>query len=245
MPKLPPVTPLTRRYLGTAAFRLSIFVMILGLYLYQPTLLDFTAGGPLFWPLTLLWLVMLTAMLSQLNPNSKLTTGCHKQYPSSFEEVPNFNRDLLKQTVRSQNLGAAKVALVWLAGNGAVGWLYLRGTISVPELLLLAAFYYLCDLICVLFFCPFQTFLMKNRCCVNCRIFAWGSWMMATPLIFVGHIYSLSLVAASILVLIVWEYRFAKYPERFWFGSNRHLQCGHCKEQLCRYKVPRSPRFRT
>jgi len=245
VPKLPPITPLTRHYLWTAAFRLSVFLLILGIYFYNRTLLDFTVGGPLFWPLTLLWLVMLVAMLSQLNPRSRLTTGCHKQHISSFDAVPGFDPDTLKKTVRTQNIGAAKVALVWITVHGAVGWLHDQGILSVPELLLLSAFYYLCDLICVLFFCPFQTFLMKNRCCVNCRIFAWGSWMMATPLVFVAHIYSLSLVAASLLVLIVWEYRFAKYPERFWFGSNRHLQCGHCKEQLCRYKFPRSPRFRT
>lgn len=55
----------------------------------------------------------------------------------------------------------------------------------------------------------------------------------------------LSLLWVAVLVLPVWEYRFAKYPQRFWFGSNCLLQCGSCKEQLCRYKVPRSPRFRS
>ena len=48
MPKLPPVTPLTRHYLWTALFRLSVFLLILGVYLYNRILLDFTAGGPLF-----------------------------------------------------------------------------------------------------------------------------------------------------------------------------------------------------
>lgn len=245
MPKLPAITPLTRRYLGTLTFRLVVFSLILGVYLWDKTLLDFTREGPLFWPLTLLWAVMLCAMLAQLNPRSKLTTGCMKQYPSSFEAVPGFDREKLKQTVKAQNRGALKVAVVWLAVNGLFGLLYLGGIFTISELLLLAAFYYLCDLICVLFFCPFQTFLMKNRCCVNCRIFAWGSWMMAIPLIGIPHLYARTLVAASLVVLVVWEYRFRRYPERFWFGSNRHLQCAHCQEQLCRYKVPRSPRFRT
>ena len=91
---------------------------------------------------------------------------------------------------------------------------------------------------------PFQTFLMGNRCCVNCRIFAWGSWMMATPMAFVPHWFSWSLVGLGLVVLVVWEVRFRRYPERFWFGSNKLLQCAHCQEQLCRYKFPRSPRFR-
>ena len=103
---------------------------------------------------------------------------------------------------------------------------------------------YLCDLVCVLFFCPFQTFLMGNRCCVNCRIFAWGSWMMAAPLMCVPHWYSWSLFGMGLAVLAVWERRYARYPERFWEGSNRLLQCAHCQEQLCRYKFPRSPKFR-
>ena len=85
---------------------------------------------------------------------------------------------------------------------------------------------------------------MKNRCCVNCRIFAWGSWMMAAPLVFIVHWFSWSLVGMGIVVLVVWEVRFHRYPERFWSGSNQLLQCSHCQEQLCRYKYPRSPRFR-
>jgi len=188
---------------------------------------------------------MLTAMLAQLNPRSRLTTGCLKQYPSSYVAVSGYDQTRLDKTVRAQNAGARRVAAVWLLAHGVIGLLYIKRVVSVSELLLLAAFYYLADLICVLFFCPFQTFLMHNQCCVNCRIFTWGSWMMATPLAFVPHIYALTLVGASLLVLVVWEYRFRKYPERFWMGSNRHLQCAHCKEQLCRYKVPRSPRFRT
>lgn len=240
---LPAPTKLTRRYLLDFTWRAAVFLLILGIYLYDKTLLNFTRPGKLFWPLSLLWITVLVSMLAQLNPKSGLTTGCMKQYVSGYQPVANYDRDKLKQTVRQQNIGAAKVAALWLAVNGSIGVLYMKKVVSVAELVLLCAFYYLCDLICVLFFCPFQTFLMKNRCCVNCRIFAWGSWMMAVPLAFVPHIYARSLVAASVLVLVVWEYRFHKYPQRFWFGSNCLLQCGHCKEQLCRYKFPRSPRF--
>ena len=85
---------------------------------------------------------------------------------------------------------------------------------------------------------------MKNRCCVNCRIFAWGSWMMAAPLMCVPHWYAWSLFGAGLLVLAVWERRYFLHPERFWSGSNRLLQCAHCQEQLCRYKLPRSLRSR-
>ena len=241
---LPAPTKLTRRYLLDFSWRAAVFLLIFGIYLCDKTLLIVTLRPRPFWPLSLLWIAVLISMLAQLNPKSGLTTGCMKQFVSGCDLVDSYDPTALKRTVRKQNIGALKVAAVWLSAHGIVGVLYAKRILSVAELVLLCAFYYLADLICVLFFCPFQTFLMKNRCCVNCRIFAWGSWMMATPLIFIPHLYARSLVAAAVLVLVVWEYRFLRYPERFWFGSNRSLQCAHCKEQLCRYKYPRSPRFR-
>ena len=238
------LSPVTRRYLRDFAFRLVVFLSVAGIYILAPQRLDFTAGGPGGLFRILLWLAVLASMLVQLNPNSDLTTGCLKQFPNRFDPVSHYEPEQLKQTVKKQNAGAIRVAVVWLAVNVTVGILHLKGILSVPTLVLLCAFFFLCDLICVLFFCPFQTFLMGNRCCVNCRIFAWGSWMMAAPLMFVFHWYSMTLVGAGVLVLVVWEVRFRRYPQRFWFGSNRSLQCAHCQEQLCRYKVPRSPMFK-
>ena len=75
---------------------------------------------------------------------------------------------------------------------------------------------------------------MHNRCCVNCRIFAWGAWMMAAPLMLVPHFYAQSLFGTGVLVLAVWEIRYRRHPERFWEGSNQTLQCAQCPEQLCR-----------
>ena len=161
--KLPAPTKLTRRYLLDFSWRAAVFLMILGIYLYDHTLLRFTEQTKLFWPLSLLWIAVLISMLAQLNPKSGLTTGCMKQHVSGFVPAGNFDREKLKQTVREQNKGAAKVAAIWLFVNGIFGALYLKGIFSPAEMILLCAFYYLCDLICVLFFCPFQTFLMKNR----------------------------------------------------------------------------------
>lgn len=231
------MSQITRRYLRNFLFRLTVFVLIAGVYILRPALLDFTAALSL--PLILLWLAVLLSMLSQLSDKTGLTTGCMKQYPSRFAPVPDYDPQALAQAVREQNRGALKTAIVWLAVNLSFGLLYHRGILSAPTLVLLCALAYLCDLVCVLFFCPFQFFLMHNRCCVNCRIFAWGSWMMAAPLMCVPHWYAWTLFAAGLLVLCVWEARYRRYPERFWRGSNRNLQCAVCKEQLCRYKWPR------
>ena len=235
------LSPVTKRYLCDFFFRLTVFLFIGGVYFLAPEHLDFTAHTSFISPLTLLWLAVLCSMVVQLNPKSGLTTGCLKQYSTGCEPVSDYDPGQLQTAVRRQNWGAVKVAVVWLAVNAFFGILYHLGRMRAATLVLLCALAYLCDLICVLFFCPFQTFLMKNRCCVNCRIFAWGSWMMAAPLMWVPHLYAQSLFWTGMLVLIVWEIRFRRYPERFWFGSNRMLQCAHCQEQLCRY-MPRSLR---
>lgn len=232
------ISKVTQRYLLDFLFRLTVFLLIGWVYLTRPDWLDFTAGC-LSWPLVLLWAAVLASMLAQLNVNSGLTTGCLKQYPSRFDPVPEFDRQELRQAVRRQNCGAVKVAAVWLAVNFCFGLCYYLEAVKMAFLVLLCALYYLCDLVCVLFFCPFQQFLMHNRCCVNCRIFAWGSWMMAAPLMYIPHWYSWTLSGTALVVLAVWEVRFHRYPERFWYGSNRNLQCGSCREQLCRYKRPR------
>ncbi len=233
------LTSVTKHYLLDFSFRLAVFLFIGAVYLLAPQRLDFTRPGLPSLPLLLLWIAVLCSMLIQLNPNSRLTTGCLKQYPSRFDPVPNYDQAQLDQAVRVQNRGAAKVAALWLGVNLIIGALYQRGLLRVSTLVLLCAFYYLCDLICVLFYCPFQMFLMHNRCCVNCRIFAWGSWMMAAPLMCVVHWYAQTLVWAGVVVLLCWEIRLHRHPERFWMGSNRNLQCTHCQEQLCRYKLAR------
>ena len=239
---MPAISKVTKRYLLDFWFRTVVFLGVAALYWLRPDILDFTKG-PVTLPLMLLWAAVAIAMLAQLNPKSDLTTGCLKQYPNRYTPTDTFDSQALTQAVHKQNHGAFKVAVVWLAANLVIGALYHLHRIRTQTLLLLSAFYYLCDLICVLFYCPFQHLLMHNRCCVNCRIFAWGSWMMATPLAFIPHWYSWSLCAFAVLVFLVWEYRYHRYPERFWFGSNRNLQCANCKEQLCRYKYPRPNTF--
>ena len=177
------VSPVTRRYVREFFLRLAVFGLVLLTWVFAPERLTFTAPFQWSrWPLAVLWVAVFVSMAAQLDPNSRLTAGCMKQYPARFDPVPGYDPAALSLAVRRQNRGAVKVALVWLAVNLVIGALYHRKVLSAADLIALCALAYLCDLVCVLFFCPFQTFLMGNRCCVSCRIFAWGSWMMAAPL---------------------------------------------------------------
>ena len=100
-------------------------------------------------------------------------------------------------------------------------------------LLLLSVVFYVCDLICVLFWCPFRVWFMKNRCCTTCRIFNWDHIMMFSPLFFVPGFFTWSLCGVSIIVLAVWEISFALHPERFYEGTNEALRCSNCTDRLC------------
>ena len=153
-----------------------------------------------------------------------------------YVQQDNYSEIELFCFVKEQNARAWKVMLLWLSFNAIFGVLYLLGIIGVEDLLMLSVFYFLCDYICILIFCPFQTFIMKNKCCINCRIYDWGHFMMFTPMLFIQDFFSWSLFFTACVVLIKWEIIYAKHPERFYEGSNKNLQCAHCKDKTCQIK---------
>ena len=128
------------------------------------------------------------------------------------------------------------MALVWLALNAVIGVLYFTHIIDVAILLLVSLFYGVCDMICILFFCPFQMWFMKNRCCTTCRIYNWDFAMMFTPLLFIPHAYTWSLLAMSLIILLRWKLTVRNRPERFAETTNACLSCKNCDEKLCLHK---------
>ena len=88
----------------------------------------------------------------------------------------------------------------------------------------------------LLIWCPFQTFLMKNKCCVSCRIYDWGHMMMFTPMAFLPGFFPRALFLTAALVWIRWELRFAGYPRQFNEESNALLRCSVCGDRTCRIK---------
>ena len=121
--------------------------------------------------------------------------------------------------------------------NGAIGLMYAAKWIDAGILLLISLAYSVCDMICILFFCPFQTWFMKNKCCTSCRIYNWDFIMMVTPLIFIPSVFTWSLVFCALLLLIRWEVTIHRHPERFFEETNGNLSCASCQERLCQHKT--------
>ena len=237
-------TAMMYRYYIKFLMRLTVFLCVLFLYLTKKEwILDILLHEFSLYvvdveitPLHMLWAMFMGLMLLHLFPMESLSMALRKNKKETYVEVSGYSEMELMKFVQDQNIKAWKIMLVWLSGNAVIGLLYLLRVLDVADLVMLTVFYFLSDYICILFFCPFQTGIMKNKCCVNCRIYDWGHFMMFTPMLFIQNFYSWSLFFTSLVVLIHWEIVYAKYPQRFWSGSNRTLQCANCKDKTCQIK---------
>ena len=180
--------------------------------------------------LLVVWLVFVFEMIQRFFPSRLESPGCQKQFQKNYIKTGETN------IVIHDNNATVLVALIWIIFNGIIGAFRMNGVLDDGIMLLLCSAYSVCDMICILFFCPFQTWLLKNKCCTSCRIYNWDYAMMFTPLFFVRTFYSWSLLALSVALLIRWELTFYRFPERFSEKTNEYLHCKNCTEKLCTHK---------
>ena len=180
---------------------------------------------------TVVWVFFFIGMLLRFFPSKFESMGCQKVFKRNYEPVvenPVTEIHTWKKTFI--------VALAWVFLNGVIGLLYFLGVYDKGVLILVALAYSVCDVICILFFCPFQTWFMKNRCCTTCRIYNWDFAMMFTPLVFIPHWYTYSLLGFALILLLRWEVTYRLHPERFSASTNKCLDCSRCEEKLCSHK---------
>lgn len=176
------------------------------------------------------WAVFAVEMVMRFFPSKYESPGCQKQFARNYIKSGSTEISI------PDNNAALLIALIWIIFNGIFGALYLTGILDDGIMILLCSAYSVCDIICILFFCPFQTWFMKNKCCSTCRMYNWDYAMMFTPLFFIRKPYSWSLLALSVALLIRWEITFYLHPERFSEKTNDYLQCKNCTEKLCAHK---------
>ena len=176
------------------------------------------------------WAIFVVEMVMRFFPFRFESPGCQKQFSQNYIKSGETSIDI------QENNATVLVALIWIIFNGIIGGLRMMDILDDGVLILISSAYSVCDMICILFFCPFQTWLLKNKCCGTCRIYNWDYAMMFTPLFFVRRAYSWSLLALSIALLIRWEITFYRYPERFSEKTNEYLRCLNCQEKLCSHK---------
>lgn len=230
-------SPVWKKYMTRFIVRLFILAAFVLAYFFRRGWFAVLEGMNFFRrfsPLHLLWGLWMGDMVLQLIPaRPHVALGSQKHLSCHYQPGQTPDADVLRAFINASDRSALRVFLIWAVLTLALGWLYHRGTLGAAELLLVSVIFFVCDLICVLFWCPFRVFLMKNRCCTTCRIFNWDHLMMFSFLVFVPGFYTLSLFGASAGVFLVWEITFHRHPERFWSRTNRALRCVSCTDRLC------------
>ena len=174
--------------------------------------------------------VFVFEMILRFFPSRFESPGCPKQFRQ------NYIKSGKTEIVIQDNNATVLVLLLWITFNLIFGALRMAGIFDDGIMILLCGAYSVCDMICILFFCPFQSWFMKNKCCSTCRIYNWDYAMMFTPLFFVRRYYAWGLLALSFALLIRWEITFYRHPERFSEQTNDYLKCQNCTEKLCTHK---------
>lgn len=184
--------------------------------------------------LHILWLIWIFDLILQIIPiKNKVALGSQKLFANRFQPIrKKINYDVLKNYIKKTTASAYKVFIIWVLLIAIIGVLYYLNFINKTWLFMISVFFYVCDLICVLIWCPFRL-IMKNKCCTTCRIFNWDHLMMFSPLIFCGGFFAISLVVMAILSWFVWELCILLYPERFSEMTNVALRCSSCTDKLC------------
>lgn len=217
-------------------YRSILFLLALYWYIYNRindinvTIRNMDVSIKMVWIVQVIAVVYIIEMILRLFPSQLESPGCQKQFRRNYKPTGRTDIEL------HDNHATAIVALIWLTLNGIIGGLYMTHIIDEGILWLICLFYGICDMICILFFCPFQTWLLKNKCCSLCRIYNWDFAMMFTPLFFIPSLETWMLLALALIILIKWEITVWRYPEQFSENTNEYLKCANCTEKLCAHK---------
>ncbi len=232
------LTSTTTLHYCKLVYRSLLFVGALVLYIShlvrspgEPFTFDFARMSPVWVvALAVIGVVYVVEMVLRFFPARLESMGCQKQFACNYKGEPGTK---LKPSFPKS---VALVAVIWLAFNAVFAALYFLGIIDQGVLLLISLAYGICDIVCILFFCPFQMWFMKNRCCGTCRIYNWDFPMMFTPYIIIPHPYTWTLLALALALLIRWEVTAYRHPERFLEETNPAMSCQNCTEKLCAHK---------
>ena len=226
-----------KRYVMRLIARIIILIIVFTANFLWPQSFIILEGNNFFRmlsPFHLLWVVWMIDMILQIIPlKNKVALGSQKLFAHHFRPIrEKMSSSVLKKHALATAKGAYKVFVIWVLFIAIIAGIYYAEFLDKKWMLTISVAFYVCDLICVLIWCPFRL-IMKNKCCTTCRIFNWDHIMMFSPLIFIGGFYGISLVVMAVLAWLVWEISALLYPERFHEITNVALKCSECTDKLC------------
>ena len=240
------MSAMRRRYAMRLVGRCVILLIAVLFCIFDPSQFDVLKGMNFFKGVTwlhVLWVIWVIDMAAQLLPlRTQISLGSQKMWQMRFRpirEILNEKGKLvsgavvkLRRHIIDTSRSALWVLILWSALVAVIGVLAYMGVMTPVALFITTVVFYVCDLICVLIWCPFRL-IMRNRCCTTCRIFNWDHLMMFSPFLFLPGFYSWSLLGLSVAAWLAWEIAIIVHPERFWEGANAALTCASCTDKLC------------
>lgn len=186
---------------------------------------------PAIYPLAGLYFVYNS--LSIYSPSINEFTGSKKPFNYFYKAPP--HPKISTSTIEKDRKRALLIFVLYFSTITLLGWL-ITEYFSLPSIYIFLVFLLLNlgDYICVLFWCPFRTIFLKNKCCTTCRITNWDRLMKFWILLFIPHIVSTILFGLGLIIFIHWEIMFYRHPERFYASSNELLRCYHCEHIKCK-----------
>lgn len=155
-----------KRYVARLVGRCLIFIACVCLWVFRPQAFDVLEGNNFFRrlsPLHLLWVIWAADMFLQIVPiKNKVPLGSQKLFANRFRPIrEKINYEALRNYITATTRSAYKVFILWCLLIAAIGLLHRFGVIDRTALFMISVLFYVCDLICVLIWCPFRL-IMKN-----------------------------------------------------------------------------------
>ena len=134
-------------------YRAGLFLLFLGIYVTWRMNEEMDLGLDMrIRPVVLgiIWIVFMIEMMLRLFPSRFESPGSQKQFDRNYIPKHCDHLDI------PDNNGTMLVAFIWVGLNIIFGALYMAHILDEGIMILLACAFAVCDMICILFFCPFQ-----------------------------------------------------------------------------------------
>lgn len=157
-----------------------------------------------------------------------------KMQKSMYKEIKNYDKDKLNKIKSKTNKIALLIFIVYFGSIILLGISYLHFEWFDRRFIYLLFFFFnFSDYFCIMLWCPFRQFYLKNSCCNTCRISNWDRLMKFSILVFIPNLYTISIFVIAVLIFIYWETQHHFHPERFYRISNQTLHCSNCDKITC------------
>jgi len=210
----------TERYLVIGFLVFWVILLILAIFNYDS--LGFKSNNLV---MIVFWVASIITVMQWLFCIG-LPTGATKHRMKYY--IPTSKKEVSEKDIKKHRRQAAIIAVIWIMFLSCEGIAIHFDIVDQRFIIIGMMILRVADRIFVLTWCPFG-YLMKNKCCSDCRIYGWDQLMLNSPMVFyIGTILPAIMLVVSAIPFIEWEVAHWKHPERFFPSTNAGMTCSHC-----------------